>query len=153
MPDGMATHAGGHTAIHREGREKGETGNPVLETVTLGWWPGCDCDDLELLPPYPKKPSRAKIANENVYKAELKIWLAACRVVDDQRKTLCDRESRRPTNPAVMLDIFGGAGTTGLVADRLQRDAILIEKNPDYAAMARKRIEGDSPLFSRVAAE
>lgn len=48
----------------------------------------------------------------------------------------------------VVLDPFGGAGTTGLVADRLQRDAILIELNPGYAAMARRRIEGDSPLFT-----
>lgn len=47
-----------------------------------------------------------------------------------------------------MLDPFGGAGTTGLVADRLQRDAILIELNPGYAAMARRRIEGDAPLFT-----
>jgi DNA modification methylase len=42
-----------------------------------------------------------------------------------------------------VLDPFGGAGTTGLVADRLQRNAILIELNPEYAAMAEKRINGD----------
>jgi DNA modification methylase len=42
-----------------------------------------------------------------------------------------------------VLDPFGGAGTTGLVADRLQRNAILIELNPDYAAMARRRIDSD----------
>ncbi len=52
----------------------------------------------------------------------------------------------------VVLDPFGGAGTTGLVADRLQRDAILIELNPEYAAMAEKRIRGDSPLFVEVTA-
>jgi 3'-phosphoadenosine 5'-phosphosulfate sulfotransferase (PAPS reductase)/FAD synthetase len=48
------------------------------------------------------------------------------------------------------LDPFGGAGTTGLVADRLQRDAILIELNPEYAEMARKRITNDAPLFAEV---
>lgn len=42
-----------------------------------------------------------------------------------------------------VLDPFGGAGTTGLVADRLQRNAILIELNPEYAAMAERRIHGD----------
>jgi DNA modification methylase len=52
----------------------------------------------------------------------------------------------------VVLDPFGGAGTTGLVADRLQRDAILIELNPAYADMARRRITGDAPLFAEVAA-
>lgn len=50
----------------------------------------------------------------------------------------------------VVLDPFGGAGTTGLVADRLQRNAVLIELNPDYAALARKRIVDDSPLFADV---
>lgn len=46
-----------------------------------------------------------------------------------------------------VLDPFGGAGTTGLVADRLQRKAVLIELNPDYADIAMKRIRGDAPLF------
>jgi DNA modification methylase len=49
-----------------------------------------------------------------------------------------------------VLDPFGGAGTTGLVADRLQRDAILIELNPEYADMAERRIRGDAPLFAQV---
>lgn len=51
-----------------------------------------------------------------------------------------------------ILDPFGGAGTTGLVADRLGRNAILLELNPEYAAMAERRIRGDSPLFSEVTA-
>ena len=54
------------------------------------------------------------------------------------------------TVPCRVLDPFGGAGTTGLVADRLKRDAILIEINPQYAAMARRRIESDNPLFTTV---
>jgi DNA modification methylase len=49
-----------------------------------------------------------------------------------------------------VLDPFGGAGTTGLVADRLQRNALLIELNPEYAAMARDRIFNDAPLFAAV---
>lgn len=52
-----------------------------------------------------------------------------------------------------VLDPFGGAGTTGLVADRLGRNAILIELNPDYAAMAERRIRKDAGLFASVAAE
>jgi hypothetical protein len=46
-----------------------------------------------------------------------------------------------------VLDPFGGAGTTGLVADRLGRDAVLVELNPTYAALARERVKGDAPLF------
>jgi DNA modification methylase len=49
-----------------------------------------------------------------------------------------------------VLDPFGGAGTTGLVADRLQRNAILVELNPAYATMAGDRITGDAPLFAVV---
>lgn len=49
-----------------------------------------------------------------------------------------------------VLDPFGGAGTTGMVADRLQRDAILIELNPDYAAIAERRIRGDAGMFGKV---
>ena len=52
--------------------------------------------------------------------------------------------------PGVVLDCFGGAGTTGLVADRHKRNAILIELNPEYAEMARNRITNDSPLFAEV---
>ena len=49
-----------------------------------------------------------------------------------------------------VLDPFGGAGTTGLVADRLGRDAILIELNPTYAEMAERRIVGEAPMFVDV---
>ncbi|HVL71139.1 MAG TPA: site-specific DNA-methyltransferase [Beijerinckiaceae bacterium] len=40
-----------------------------------------------------------------------------------------------------VLDPFGGAGTTALVADALCRDAVLVEINPDYAAIAQRRID------------
>ncbi len=49
-----------------------------------------------------------------------------------------------------VLDPFGGAGTTGLVADRLQRRSLMIELNPDYAAMATERIEDDAPLLGLI---
>lgn len=49
-----------------------------------------------------------------------------------------------------VLDPFGGAGTTGLVADRLGRNALLIELNPKYAEIAHRRLAGDAPLFADV---
>ena len=49
-----------------------------------------------------------------------------------------------------VLDPFGGAGTTGLVADRHGRNAILIELNKDYSEIARNRIYNDAPLFVDV---
>ena len=42
----------------------------------------------------------------------------------------------------VVLDPFAGAGTTGLVAKENNRNAVLIELNGEYMAMAKKRIEG-----------
>ena len=52
-----------------------------------------------------------------------------------------------------VLDPFGGSGTTGLVADRLGRNAVLIELNSEYAEMARRRLERDSGLFASVEIE
>lgn len=50
----------------------------------------------------------------------------------------------------VVLDPFGGAGTTGLVADRLQRNAVMIELNPAYAEIARNRLQADAGMFGVI---
>lgn len=50
--------------------------------------------------------------------------------------------------PAVVMDIFNGSGTTGLVARRLGRRYIGLELNPEYAQMARERIYDDAPLLN-----
>ena len=50
----------------------------------------------------------------------------------------------------MVLDPFGGAGTTGLVADRLGRNATLIELNPEYADMAERRIRQDGGMLADV---
>ena len=51
------------------------------------------------------------------------------------------------TRPCVVLDPFGGAGTTALVALRLKRDAILIELNLAYTEMARERCAEVQPAL------
>lgn len=43
----------------------------------------------------------------------------------------------------VVLDPFGGSGTTGLVARGLGRRSVLIELSPESVAIARNRIGGD----------
>lgn len=43
----------------------------------------------------------------------------------------------------VVLDPFGGAGTTGIVAKANHRQAILIELNPEYIQMAKNRIHNE----------
>jgi DNA modification methylase len=51
-----------------------------------------------------------------------------------------------------VLDMFGGSGTTAVVADRHHRDAILCELNPEYVAIARRRITKDAPLLTELEA-
>jgi DNA modification methylase len=58
-------------------------------------------------------------------------WLPTC---------TCNADDPRP---ATVLDPFAGAGTTGLAAQRLSRDAILIELNPQYCEIIEKRLEAD----------
>jgi DNA modification methylase len=93
MADGWDTAEGGHGTVHRNGREKGQSGVPVMASVTTGWEASCSCNADAI--------------------------------------------------PCTVLDPFSGAGTTALVADRLQRNAIGIELNPTYAAMSERRINGD----------
>jgi len=58
---------------------------------------------------------------------------------------------RLVTPPAgTVLDPFAGSGSTGRAASIEGFDAILIELNAEYAAIARRRVCGDSPLFSEV---
>ena len=49
-----------------------------------------------------------------------------------------------------VLDPFGGAGTTALEAERQQKNSVLIELNPEYAVMARHRIEQDCGMFGNI---
>lgn len=49
-----------------------------------------------------------------------------------------------PENGTV-LDPFGGSGTTGAVARELGRQAILIELNPEYVGLIRKRLLSVNP--------
>ena len=49
-----------------------------------------------------------------------------------------------------VLDPFGGAGTTALVADRMGLDCTIIELNPEYAEIARNRIASEQGMFANV---
>jgi len=94
---------------------------PVVHTDTIGWRPGCSC-------------------GEDVDSGAL------------DPNTGAGIDVRKPYDPVpcTVLDPFGGAGTVGLVADRLQRDAILIELNESYARMSEERIKKDAPMFVDV---
>lgn len=65
-------------------------------------------------------------------------------------KTGCHCEAG--TAPCLVLDPFAGSGTTGVVAAQLGRSFVGIELNPQYAAMARRRIDRVAPLFVKSTA-
>ncbi len=57
---------------------------------------------------------------------------------------LAERCIKAGTKPGdTVLDPLGGAGTTALVAERLDRTSLLIDLNPEYKAMAEKRLFDD----------
>lgn len=83
-----------------------------IQRRTLGFAPACTCN-FDKLPPMPAQH-----------------WEF------DWSKHLADH-----TEPGLVLDPFGGAGTTALAALNHGRDYILIELNPAYAGLAQRRIK------------
>lgn len=63
-------------------------------------------------------------------------------------KATCGHDA--PPVPGEALDMFGGAGTTGLAAERLGRNCTLIDINPTYTTMQADRITADAPLLAAV---
>jgi DNA modification methylase len=47
-----------------------------------------------------------------------------------------------------VLDPFGGSGTTAIVANNHNRNAILIELNKEYIEIAKKRIDDQGSMFT-----
>ena len=113
---------------------------PVVRSGTTGWRPNCTCYDERYRAEHPE-PHRARKRRQRA------AWGGRWKRVRAR-----PGNPEWPTSPAIVLDPFAGAGTVGLVAERLGRDSILIELNPDYAEMARKRIDADAPPFSQMQA-
>ena len=88
----------------------------------------------------------AHVPSNSATKTDSTGWAPTSRATDRWPPS-CACDAGAPI-PCTVLDPFGGAGTVGLVADQLQRDAVLIELNPAYAEMARARIHNDAPLFA-----
>lgn len=146
MPDGWDTGAGGHGSRHRRGREQGK----VIE-VTPRHQGHINHTGLDELGRGDGRLLR------NYEPAALEVWPMATEAFSQAHFATFPTELAARCITAgcqkggLVLDPFGGSGTTGMVADRLGRDAILIELKQEYAEIARKRISGDSPLFAEVA--
>ena len=120
-PAGWDTGSGSHGTIHRNGRSKGE---PVTGVIN-----GRNLRSVWTVTTQPFKAAHFATFPPKLIEPCVK---AGC------------------PEGGIVLDPFGGAGTTGLVAQRLGRNFILIELNTEYAEMARNRIYGDASLFSAV---
>ena len=54
------------------------------------------------------------------------------------------------TIPCTVLDPFGGSGTVAKVARDLNRSAILIEINPQYVEIAKRKLRANEQLFTEA---
>jgi DNA modification methylase len=63
----------------------------------------------------------------------------------------CVLASSRPND--LVLDPFTGSGTVGVVALKHGRNFIGTELNPEYAEIARNRVESSQPMFNNVTIE
>ena len=106
---------------------------------TIGFRPTCSCYDHHYRSEFPRARSARK------------------RWQQDMANRWFPRVRKRPGKddwsmvPCRVLDPFAGAGTTGMVADRLGRDAVLIDIKPEYCEMARNRIMEDAgPMFAQI---
>jgi DNA modification methylase len=81
---------------------------------------------------------------------EMSAWRAEHPHVTKGWQASCACDAGEPV-PATVLDPFAGAGTTSMVAAKLGRDSIGAELNPDYIAIAERRITREvGPLVCRV---
>jgi len=152
MPDSWDTGPGGHGSFHREGRQKGRPAGVTPKSASEG-------SNVRAKGSF-HASTTAMVETRylrNYEPAPLEVWEISSQAFREAHFATFPPELPRrcilagcPVGGTV-LDPFAGAGTTGLVADRLQRNAILIELNPEYAAMAERRIGDDAPLLAAVA--
>ena len=115
-----------------------ECGNPyVRDTKVVSVPQRTTRDNMVGVIPGRNKTSRMNSKEMESLVREERGWVATCKCNADVVKS-------------VVLDPFGGSGTTGLVANNLGRNAILIELNEEYVEIAKKRLGEDLGLFSEV---
>lgn len=125
MPDYWATHPGQHGGILRNGRCKGKIHRLRAEPYGEGK------RNKRSVWTIPTEP--CKEAHFATFPTRLVI---PCVLAGSRKDDL-------------VMDPFCGSGTVGLVALRLGRRFFGIELNPQYVALARKRIYWDSPLLNQ----
>lgn len=150
-PQGWDTGPGGHGSFHRKGRQKGESAKGKRDRQR-GLDPRHADYPHTMLDDAPRGEGRNL---RNYEPPPMQVWEIATRPFTEAHfatfpPELVERALLAGCPPGGrVLDPFGGAGTTGLVADQMQLDATLIELNPDYRDISIRRIERDQgPLLA-----
>lgn len=148
MPDGWDTGTGGHGSFHRKGREKGKVrAHDVASPRHAGH---INNTGIEATPRGEGRFLR------NYEPAPLTVWdIAVAPFKGNHFATFPPELVARCIRAGCpeggrVLDPFGGAGTTALVAWRLQRQCTLIELSPDYAEITLKRLKADQGMWSDI---
>ena len=153
MPDNWDTGSGAHGSVHRAGREKGQyvdkqRGHSRRHQGFNDRWDAMSKDEQQengrLLRNYePAPPEVWPMATAPFSGAHFATFPPE--LVERALSAGCPK-------PGTVLDPFGGAGTVGLVADRIGLEATLIELNPAYVAIAKNRLRDDAGMFAEVQA-
>lgn len=145
VPDGWATGAGKHDAVSHSKRsdkqgEAAATASPSSRRRMAGFNDRWDASEAGSATPLTRNSRSVwTIATSPFPEAHFATF-------PPELARRCVAAGSRPGD--LVLDPFAGAGTVGLVADRLGRDFVGIELNPKYAEMAERRIHDDAPLLS-----
>lgn len=113
--------AAGRLAKKRDAARQQQGQEFVDNTKTITWWPSCECHGkfiTEKIIILPDDPEYDADSDENYY--EVKTYMPDIPL------------DQHPVSPDIVLDIFGGAGTTAVVAKKLLRDFVLVELNEKY---------------------
>lgn len=153
VPGGWAMGKGTHGTIHPEGRNASPTAEKLrgADVASPRHSGGINHTSLDGFP-------RGEGRNlRNFEPAPIDVWPMATRPFSEAHFATFPPELAERCILAgcprggLVLDPFGGSGTTAVVALRHGRRAALIELNPEYAAMARQRIETEWKVPPRPA--
>jgi hypothetical protein len=108
--------------------------------VTKGFEPTCDCKYTYKSIGIPGEgPNRGRREGAMGYGQQK---------VDKGTQPTCDCNAN--TIKGVVIDPFGGSGTTSIVAEKQYKDSILIEPNPKYVEIAKRRLKREIGMFLEI---
>jgi hypothetical protein len=136
MPDGWATHGGGHGSFHKEGREAGRRSE-----LARGFRGGSYVNGE----PGPRQATGNTYAPDGFRRNRRSVWMIATEPYADAHFATFPTALVEPCilagsrNGDVVLDPFMGSGTVAKVAQSLGRHWVGCELNTDYVAMQKQR--------------